>query len=132
MKKQKDRLVELIGSKVCEEYSPNCDEYEPHTCEKCYANFCKVGDLADAILADGWMQPPVKIGQELWDIHYNKPRKWEVVYLGYNGKEWHINIHWWKDRHNFKTLSITYPFIGKEWYLTKEEAEAKLKEGVQG
>lgn len=119
MKKQKDRLVELLDE---------CCKNELGT------QFYKsvLGRIADRILADGWMRPPVKIGQELWDIHYNKPRKWEVVYIGYNGKEWHINIHWWKDRHNFKTLSITYPFIGKEWYLTKEEAEAKLKEGVQG
>jgi hypothetical protein len=75
--------------------------------------------------------PPVKIGQELWDIHYNRPRKWEVVYLGFNGKEWFIHIHWWKDRHNFKTMSITYPFVGKMWYFSKEEAEKTLK-GAEG
>ena len=86
--------------------------------------------LADYLLANGVIMPPLQIGQELWDIHYNKPRKWEVVYLGYNGKEWHINIHWWKDRHNYATMSITYPFVGKMWYLTREEAEAKLKEGI--
>lgn len=136
MNKQKDRLVELLRALMT---APEvaCPRY--HTDEDCKGcqfdkgDSCDIaGREADYILADGWMRPPVKIGQELWDIHYNKPRKWEVVYLGYNGKEWHINIHWWKDRHNFKTLSITYPFIGKEWYLTKEEAEAKLKEGVQG
>ena len=82
---------------------------------------------ADKLLANGVIVPPLKVGQELWDIHYNKPRKWKVVYLGYNGKEWHFNIHWWKDRHNFKTTSITYPFVGKMWYLTKEEAEETLK-----
>ena len=85
-----------------------------------------IKDIADYLIANGVIVPPLNIGQELWDIHYNKPRKWKVVYLGYNGKEWHINIHWWKDRHNFKTLSITYPFVGKMWYLSKEEAEQKL------
>lgn len=123
--KQKDRLVELL-----EEASEECVNIPCNGCKYVNERHCKAQKFVDHILADGWMRPPVKIGQELWDIHYNKPRKWEVVYLGYNGKEWHINIHWWKDRHNFKTLSITYPFIGKEWYLTKEEAEAKLKEGV--
>lgn len=103
--KQRERLVELIES---------------------HKYWCVPDELADYLLANGVVCPPVKIGQELWDIHYNRPRKWEVVYLGFNGKEWHINIHWWKDRHNFKTLSITYPFVGKMWYLSKEEAEQKL------
>lgn len=85
--------------------------------------------IIDVLLENGVIVPPFHIGQELWDIHYNKPRKWKVVYLGYNGKEWHANIHWFKNRHNFKTMSITYPFLGKMWYLTKEEAEQALKGG---
>jgi hypothetical protein len=113
----KERLVELISDYPC-----------MSTAEESFMESI-ADDLADYLLANGVIVPPLKIGQELWDIHYNKPRKWEVVYLGYNGKEWHINIHWWKDRHNFKTVSITYPFVGKMWYLTREEAEAKLKEG---
>lgn len=121
----KERLVELHDEAVTvwDTYLNMCEgqDVEP---EKTYDEV-----VADYLLENGVIVPPLKIGQELWDIHYNKPRKWEVVYLGYNGKEWHINIHWWKDRHNFKTLSITYPFVGKMWYLTREEAEAKLKEG---
>jgi hypothetical protein len=103
----KERLVELLGDLLDLGYSPSY--------------------VADYLLANGVIVPPLKIGQKLWDIHYNKPRKWEVVYLGYNGKEWHINIHWWKDRHNFKTLSITYPFVGKMWYFTREEAEKAIE-----
>lgn len=115
----RDRLIELIGNK------PFTSEYENYNSVEWAEHF------ADYLLENNGLFPPVNIGQELWDIHYNKPRKWEVVYLGWNGKEWHINIHWWKDRHNFKTLSITYPFIGKMWYFTKEEAEQALKGGVQ-
>ncbi len=112
--KQKDRLVELLGEDHILVEKEDREE------------------LADILLSNGVIVPPYKVGQEIWDIHYNKPRKWKVVYIGYNGKEWHFNIHWWKDKHNFKTMSITYPFVGKMWYFTKEEAEAKLKEGVQG
>ena len=111
--KQRERLVELVIASV----------------NGCARNWAEV--IADYLLANGGLFPPLKIGQELWDIHYNKPRKWKVVYLGYNGKEWHFNIHWWKDKHNFKTMSITYPFVGKMWYFTKEEAEEALG-GVQG
>lgn len=132
--KQRERLVELFEQ--LEDPSSTCPRMGTSKgCEGCKylkGDGCDLtGRFVDYLLANGVIVPPVKIGQELWDIHYNQPRKWEVVYLGYNGKEWHINIHWWKDRHNFKTLSITYPFIGKEWYFTKEEAEAKLKEGVE-
>lgn len=107
--KQRERLVELLSDEI--------NKPTQFTLQS----------IADHLLANGGLFPPLKIGQEIWDIHYNKPRKWKVVYLGYNGKEWHFNIHWWKDKHNFKTMSITYPFMGKMWYLTKEEAEKALK-----
>lgn len=112
MRNDRERLIELIDN------SP--PEYEKGS-----------EGVADYLLENGGLFPPLKIGQELWDIHYNKPRKWKVVYLGYNGKEWHFNIHWWQNRHNFKTTSITYPFVGKMWYFTKEEAEQALKGGVK-
>ncbi len=42
--------------------------------------------LAEWLRENGGLFPPVKIGQELWDIHYNRPRKWEVVYLSFNNE----------------------------------------------
>lgn len=110
----RDRLIELIIASV----------------KGCARNWAEV--IADYLLENGVIVPPVKIGQEMWDIYYNKPRKWEVVYLGYNGKDWFINVYWFKDRHNFKTMQIDYSLMGKMWYFSREEAEAKLKEGVQG
>ena len=127
----RDRLIELIKSAADE--TARFFKIESEEC-------LKKGELpqhkrtiydieADYLIENGVKLPPVQIGQELWDIHYNRPRKWEVVFLGYNGKEWFINIYWHKDRHNFKTMQITYPFIGKMWYFTKEEAEKALKGG---
>ena len=141
MNKQKDRLVELIGSKVCEEYSPNCDEYEPHTCEKCYANFCKVGDLADAILADGWMRPPCKVGDVVYRIvemstGVNKVFK-RALCPPYTC-ETIINCKPTIKRFIRSVVVTKNNFLdvvenwGKTVFPTKEEAEAKLKEGVQG
>ena len=111
--KQRERLVELL----CGNYMNTMDDARA---------------VADYLLENGGLFPPLKVGQEIWDIQYNKPRKWKVVYLGYNGKEWHFNIHWWRDKHNFKTMSITYPFVGKMWYLTKEEAEEALRKEDEG
>lgn len=44
-------LIELIASKVCDVYSPNCEEYTPHTCEHCYVNGCHIGELADFLIS---------------------------------------------------------------------------------
>ena len=49
----RERLIELIGSKICDDYTPTCDEYNPHTCSNCYANNCKIGELADYLLEHG-------------------------------------------------------------------------------
>ena len=57
---ERERLLELIGSKVCEDYSPNCDEWQPPSCEKCYANDCRIGELADYLLANGVVVPHCK------------------------------------------------------------------------
>ena len=122
--KQRKRLVELIGKQrqICK--NANCG-----LCG--YARFggypkCKDEKLADILLANGVKIPPVQIGQELWDIHYNRPRKWEVCYIGYNGNEWFINIHYYKDKHNFATKQIIDKFFGKMIYFSKEEAEQAI------
>ena len=65
---ERERLIELIGSKVCEDYSPNCDEWQPHSCEKCYANDCRIGELADYLLANGVIVTPCKVGGTVQDV----------------------------------------------------------------
>lgn len=64
----RERLIELIGSKVCEAYDSNCDEWQPHSCEKCYANDCSIGDLADYLLANGVLCTPCKVGDTVYAI----------------------------------------------------------------
>ena len=49
----KQRLIELIASKVCDAYSPTCDEWQPHDCGKCYVNDCHIADIADHLIANG-------------------------------------------------------------------------------
>lgn len=65
---ERERLIELIGSKVCEAYDSNCDEWQPHSCEKCYANDCRIGDLADYLLANGAICPHCKVGDTVYAI----------------------------------------------------------------
>ena len=65
---ERERLIELIGSKVCEDYSPNCDEWQPHSCEKCYANDCRIGNLADYLLENNVKPLPFKINDIVYGI----------------------------------------------------------------
>ena len=68
MKKMRNRLVELIASKMCENYSPTCDEYNPHTCGNYYANNCKIGTLADYILANSGVIPSCKVEDIVYQV----------------------------------------------------------------
>ena len=124
----RDKLIRLLSdaNEECK-HSKSCENCSGHN----KGSMCMDYHDADYLLANGVIVPPVKIGQELWDIHRNKPRRWEAIYLGYNGKEWHIHVYWWRDIHNFKTLSVAYPFIDGKWYLSKEEAESTLKGGSE-
>ena len=88
-------------------------------------------NIADDLLENGVIVPPVEIGQELWDIHYNKPRKWEVCYIGYNGEECFINIKYFKNRHDFATRQIAGRYLNRLYFFTKEEAEQALKGGAE-
>lgn len=125
--KQKDRLVELIGSKVCEEYSPNCDEYEPHTCEKCYANFCKVGDLADAIISDGWMRPPCKVGDKVYFVFEGDVLSDEITLIEVTESEMYLSTC--SERYMLINGYLYSEMLDEKAYFTKEEAEQALQKG---
>lgn len=49
----REKLIELIASKVCDTYSEACEEWIPHDCGKCYANNCHIAEIADHLLANG-------------------------------------------------------------------------------
>ena len=83
--------------------------------------------LADHLLANGVTVPPVSIGDSLWTIYRNKPREWKVIYLGFNGKGWHINVHW-SNKEGFVTREVDGKDLDRIFFRTKEEAEQALKE----
>ena len=89
--------------------------------------------IADHLIANGVIVPPVSVGQKVWYIrggHYNsvnkKPCEIEVTEIN---KKWHGKILEW----GFIANGTRYRFssIGKTVFLTKKEAEAKLKESVK-
>lgn len=119
----RDRLIEIVKPFV----SSSACGLESRSCEFTDCRTCNAQDLANLLLANGVIVPPVSIGDSLWDIHYNKPREWKVVYLGFNGEEWHINVHW-SNKDRFLTKEVDGKYLDRLFFRTKEEAEQALKE----
>ena len=107
----RDRLIELLF-KVAEE--KDCPQ--PH-------------EIADTILADGWIRPPCYIGQTVYQLYekYNGDliiRQGKVSAIQQKAdKSWKVRI-----TINHYVFEITLDKIGETVFLTKEEAEEKLKE----
>lgn len=128
----KERLVELIGNAP---FGINkqtlLDRHKESVVE----------ELADYILTDGWIRPPCKVGQtvfrtvklygdektiivegEAFEIaltHENGEIKKRFYFLEKGANKIINRYSLWLDFDNF----------GKTVFLTREEAEAKLKEG---
>lgn len=115
--KQRERLVELLEKHCavaeCKAHSQDC------TAEDCAS--C----LADHILADGWMRPPCKVGDKIYIVADVSKKIIECTIIGA-----------WICGDNCTVISdcgiICNCSFGKTVFLSREEAEAKLKEGVQG
>ena len=90
--------------------------------------------LADYLLENGVIVPPVKIGDTVytncsmqgWYLRSkDRPYKAKVVYMGINGTKNFMNVVYEKGEY---MLSFDFDKIGKTVFLTREEAEKALKE----
>ena len=124
---ERERLVEMIGSKVCEDYSPNCDEWQPHSCEKCYANDCRIGDLADYLLENNVKPLPFKINDIVYGISRGQLIPIQINTIQYTSKGSDIcgsNEEYF----GYSTIHLDINNqIGIQWYKTKEEAKKVLE-----
>ena len=119
----RDRLVELLSIIPCNAESCSavcdgrCQEFDD-------LDRCQIGQLADHLIANGVIVTPCKVGDIVWskgafteEIYPFKVCKVGVCHAIY---------------HNPKGLTNTREFtednIGKTVFLTKDQAEQKLKE----
>ena len=49
-----EKVSELIAQSVCPIYRQNCDEYQPHTCTKCFLFSTPIGCLAEDLYNAGY------------------------------------------------------------------------------
>ena len=88
-------------------------------------------NIADHILADGWIRPPVRVGSKVYKISRNKVKECEVVFVGISADERcsHFNfVENYADGTFYKSYSMVFDVIGKTVFLTREEAEQDLAE----
>ena len=124
----RDRLIELISRE--QDYGVTYTRSQMDD-RKVYTNETPNSALADHILADGWMRPPVKVGDKVYKITRNKVKECEVVFVGISADERcsHFNfVENYADGTFYKSYSMVFDVIDKTVFLTKEEAEAKLEE----
>lgn len=132
----RDRLIELIV---------NADTYDTYECKLCTkdddaCDCCYAEKLADYLIERGVILPPCKIGDivyrnsDFWWIDYGNISAYQITNLTITQNKKGV----WTKKYRAmylldgKTvdsqLNFEFDDIGKIVFLTKEEAEAKMKE----
>ena len=113
----KERLVELLHN-----FKSECGEYCISSIKECQE--CRYAQFADYLLANGVIVPPCKVGDVLWipSVNSNKVYSKVVKDILIREKDGEVGKY-------IYASSAYFPFesIGKTVFLTREEAEAKLK-----
>ena len=131
----RDRLIELIQSKSCDSIAyTECMKKTSTDCEQiCRRIPIELEDcekLADHLLANGVVVPPVKVNQTVYVIDradVQRPIKEKIVLeiqCGYSGDSFVLQDTPFRLRRAYN-----FGEINKTVFFTREEAEQKLKEG---
>ena len=78
-----------------------------------------------------FIEVPCNVGDKVYKITRNKVKECEVVFIGISADEkcsYFNFVENYADGTFYKSYSMVFDVIGKTVFLTKEEAEAKLKE----
>ena len=118
----RDRLIELLhkAEDICDS-TLDCD-----SCKYVLSGSCKTALIADYLLANGVIVPPCKVGDKLYqivDMSHTACKSFvsdfSITVLPY--QIYYINVMG-------GISAIPFENFGKTVFLTKEEAEEKLKE----
>lgn len=123
----RDRLIELF-KKI--EYTPFPEMTMKSNLGNQFTDY-GLNCIVDELLANGVIVPPCKVGTEIFGVFDNDDEQRKEIYEGkvlcYSLDE--NNLLWARMRYkNGLTYWHTIDDFGKTVFLTKEEAEAKLKE----
>lgn len=133
---ERERLIELlhgftatcskVGNSFEDDFCSGC-KYEKYYTD---ARGCEDAQLADYLLANGVIVPPVILGQTVYTIQGQRkyPKEWTVVGIWKSEECCRFHALCYIDGKLEASSSFEDYMIGKTVYLTKEEAEEALKE----
>ena len=113
-RESRERLIELIRQAKKITKGANCDLEREML-------------FADHLLANGVIVPPCKVGDIVWNVCADDiVRPWKVKFRTYDDREgWWIFLDWeGEDRH----AKCSGDYFREKYFLTREEAEARLRE----
>ena len=126
----RDRLVNLLNFVQCK--AECCAALDGGRCgDLDNLDRCQIETIADHLIANGVIVPPCKVGDKVYKISRNKVKECEVVFVGISADEkcsYFNFVENYADGTFYKSYSMVFSVIGKTVFLTKEEAEQKLKE----
>ena len=109
----RDRLIKLIYDAKCVE---TWDYYNDEPMQP-----CPIEKLADYLLANDVIASPLKLGDKIYRIFGNKIVKIEVSDIEIEFR------NFFKKKYRYNYNAFTNEDFGKTVFLTKEQAEEKLK-----
>lgn len=123
---ERDKLIELLNYTPCN--AECCSALDGGRCgdlDKLLR--CQIEAIADYLLANDVIVPPVKVGQSIYRINRNRTEiygPWDIVCMTIYVDE----TGFFDDSDNW----VTFDEIGKTVFLTREEAEQALRKKDDG
>ena len=117
----REKLIELLENCV----DKNVETDDP------YVGFdVEYGNIADHLIANGAIMPPVKIGQKVYTIQRSAIREWTVcgVWISADPKCSYAHIYWEKNGHHMESRAVNFSDLNRCLFLSREEAEKALTE----
>lgn len=133
----RDRLIELLRKARTKDVYTTSDGKPVTTIDRSIVDFEEVSILADYLITNGVIVLPCNVGDTVYrnvnDKRVKNPCEFKVVGVWYS-RDKNCNcahIARFKNGLFDRSLAVEFTDFGKTVFLTKEEAEAKLKGGVQ-
>ena len=124
-----------LNSEWCNKY---CEKQKVYTCNECgiYQAIQKLAHYEDLEEQGLLLRLPCKIGDTIWDNDYGKPCAYAITGFSFGAGEDYIDepvslkevVCYYSNYSGSITGSFAVSEIGKTVFLTKAEAEQKLKE----
>ena len=125
----RDRLIELIKQGV--DQTP-CNSNSDYDCEGVKCKDCESKSITDHLLANGIIVPPCKVGDKVYVVNTLFVSEYTINEMAYDN----IFFRFYCANEDYAIECRSFMFfderIGKTVFLTKEEAEEKLKEISNG